>query len=147
MAIIAVINELEEAVYYDSQYFNHGDQVGTTAEISGAFILPSAGYYNLGFFTGSKKKNALYGVQGAYTLKDQSDTKFTFGFDCLVYMSTTIAIAELTFLQKKPVKRPTIKTSKNGPTVMVSTGCRLNAILPRAPTPITLPEFSVSRTA
>ena len=45
-------------------------------------MLPSAGYYNLGFFTGSKKKNALYGVQGAYTLKDQSDTKFTFGFDC-----------------------------------------------------------------
>ena len=82
MAIIAVINELEEAVYYDSQYFNHGERVGITEGIPGAFILPSAGYYNLGFFTGSKKKNALYGVQGAYTLKDNNDTKYTFGFDC-----------------------------------------------------------------
>lgn len=83
LAIIAVINELEEKLYYDSEYFEHGDKVGSTLEIPEAVVFPSKTVYNFGFFTGSKIKNALYGVQGAYALKImRDDTKFTFGFDC-----------------------------------------------------------------
>lgn len=81
--LILLINDLEEKITYQSNYFLHGDVVDLTVqELPPKFVMSGKGRYSAGYFSGSKEGMALIGVQGAFTIENEAKRKFTFGFDC-----------------------------------------------------------------
>ena len=82
MGAILIVNELDEELHYKSNCFIHGDEVGSTDNIPGMTPFKKERYASVGFFTGSKKPNALVGVQGGFTLETEGGKDISFAFDC-----------------------------------------------------------------
>lgn len=82
MGAVLIVNELDEELNYKSNYFIHGDEVGSTDSIPGMTFFKEERYVSVGFFTGSKKPNALVGVQGGFTVAAEGGKEFAFAFDC-----------------------------------------------------------------
>lgn len=82
MGVVLLLNELDEELNYKSNYFIHGDEVGSTDRIWRMTYSKEERYVSVGFFTGSKKPNALVGVQGGFTVAAEGGKEFSFAFDC-----------------------------------------------------------------
>lgn len=82
IGVILLVNDLDEVLSSHSEYFAHGYATGSTRHLSKRSTVNGRDYVSVGFFTGSKYTAALIGVQGAFTVRSERGTNFTFGFDC-----------------------------------------------------------------